>query len=380
MPEDQSVSERVNVGIDFKNPKALSVLNHIDEIRAQFREKVDQKEPAVELTNSERAILEEVQIAARCFFTNKAHSLQLSESQESHILERIKKIPYARFIKPLSKAKHAHTETHGSWDGDLNILSIIKDDTISDLLNLGKIIGHEMSHASVYNEVRRYFEDEKTAADGEYGLPVPIGKVERDGLDTVTESNKGNKHVIRKAGALENGLAELDAIDFYYSILRQYFPQEFKKRANWKKDKDFQKRYAELCKTSFGALPLERIDPLMYIQKKRLPLVGVVEFSPTADPNLNNQVRFTEEVCKIVGYSLTSEAERNTATSEDFFRKGRLALDRDRFSGTFDGTMKLIEIFGGKQIIPIFHADDLGNHLNEAMEVVNRKKQELGIS
>lgn len=253
--------------------------------------------------------------------------------------------------------------------------NIVIVNSIYDIIITGQILAHELSHAQTKSETR---------IDWDYqgGEPTKVREAKKVGIEVIGRGET-------RAGAIENGLAVMDNVDFYYQVLSKMFADEVERRkqTNLLEKIKLERVLSNLNKSVYGPVTWVEAEPF------RIKGRGRKEGAPTNIRPYKSlgvsglkSYRFIQELCRIVGYEQTKRYGASQSLSIDLVSEGRKVLDRDRFTGSHEGLKMIVKIFGGKQAKTIFRAPhDLptfGEDANfvKAMEVIKTKEQELGLN
>lgn len=345
---------RDNLEINYFDLPEDEVLAHDLETREELREARDAKIASLEpfpFTEGQQALLEQAKEESIGYFRHKFQRLGFPES----LLEPT---PHIYFVK-------ANTDSTSSvTGGENNVMTgttVVYVDGDEDLLSLATTQAHELSHKLTRSELRFHWSE------------VTGGIKSATIVDGLKRARSDGVHF----DALENGLATLDNVDIYFLSLQRLFPDLAQRHRDIVQRGPIEEELRMMNWSRFRPIPMLRADPFVSLCASTNPGDEPESFG-FKRVGLETY-RFIEEVCKTLGYSTLHATSPTQFTDSELIQKGRDILDYDRYTKSNEGLKAIVRIFGKENAKIIFKADDYGDYLVEAMDVVLGVQEKLDI-
>ncbi len=267
-------------------------------------------------------------------------------------------MPDVRYIEPLVGDQEGVAAYYAPR---LNLIGVSIDRKQEDMLTVAMDTAHELSHAITGAETRIYWNAKNSSP-----LPDLRGIVSMAGTESV--NGKGEKI----GGAVDNGLAVMDTVDIYNRTLKEMYPKEHARRV---KTKD---AFTTKIGWNKAFKPLSDDEKIPFIEHHKLPIPIIGSRFPIAHTRLSGfRYQFIKELCRTVGYTQLSDAEKKRIGFSDLVERGRRVLDRSRYLRDNSGLRAIVDAFGPEAAKTIFSADDHDGNLEAAFRKIEARQQEL---
>lgn len=195
-------------------------------------------------------------------------------------------------------------------------------------------IAHAVSHLSTRNkdEARQYMSSQDEHAPR---------RLWTKGAELV-----GNRQPL--GGALEEGMATLDQVDFFNTYLQINHPQEYARRRQAAESLDIQKQVQKLMsKRLYGEISPLAIAPFIVLESHHRRVRGT-KIVPTLDVIGLKRYLFARKMCEVLGKSLAPD---QILGQDGAIQLGRDEIDKDRYLRTQDAHRKIVEAMGGGAVV-----------------------------
>lgn len=346
------------MGIPVEHPFAERVGGVFDGMTNNDREKWIENEKPIQLDPSEQAPLTEAKAKTLEFLRAKILGLGIPADKLDAVMARFNSVPEVRYVEPLVGGQEGIA---AYYNPRLNLIGVAVDRKQEDMLTVAMNTAHELSHAVSGAETRAYW-------DAHNSSPIPDLK----GIVAMvgTESVNGKREKI--GGAVDNGLAIMDTVDIYNHALKDMFPKEHARRVKAKNALATRIGWNKTFK------PLTDDEKTPFVQHHKLPIPIIGKRFPFAHTQLSGfRYQFIKELCRTVGYSNLSDAEKKNVGSVDLVSRGRNILDKSRYLRDNSGLRAIVDAFGPEAAKTIFSADDHDGNLEAAIKKIEARQLEL---
>lgn len=310
------------------------------------------------LAEQDKVTLERAERIIKEYFVCKLQNLGVDPNP------RISSLPPVQYVTASEQGLRL-----GGLHIPFNIIRVVCDERKGDLLDAGKMVAHEISHALANRRMYVYWGE---TSEGKL-------QIERERAVVGIETPGSRK--TRKAAGIENGLAIWDQVDCYKEIGTQLLNEALEQHRLGTGRYSIDKEIEALSRTNFGPIDSGNIEPFIDNETItiRIPIVGLTLYKlkvSTLNIGLLKNFRFIEELSKIVGHHRSTDINDR----HEYPQEGRSFLDLHRFTTPEPALRVIVEIFGSREAKIIFNATDQADEsLDTAMNVVKKKKDSLGI-
>lgn len=306
----------------------------------------------VKFTDEQKSVLNTVGREINEFFLTKLRRFEIPETY----LDRINRVNYVYLNKQ---------DCGGYWDPFKRIGYVEGNPDSVDLLGICLGTVHEKSHGLGRTELRIYLGKKPDAGFAQ-------------GITTI-----GNRQT--RALVLEEGLADMDAVEFYQKHGSRLFLGDIERRLSALLESPEIRAEVEWVNSSYG--PVDEKIIAAYVRRQREGNDIKTYICSVAI----GCYRLTEEVCRTIGHVLAKEAGKGDIPESEKIQLGRDLLDRDKFPQlrngkdlqSNEGLKTIVRVLGpkaAKLLIGIDTFDDkVSDKLQESMAAVREVQRRLGL-
>ena len=187
-------------------------------------------------------------------------------------------------------------------------------------------IAHAVSHLSTKNEVRQYMSSDKDAPHQTWSSGAEVA---------------GNKNTL--GGALEEGMATMDQVDFFNTYLQINFPDEYAKRRRAAESKEIKKQVERMVENRrYGEVNALTLVPFVVLETHNRPVLGP-KVVAILDVVRLKEYLLARKMCDVLGKSLAGD---KIMRPDEYIQLGRDLIDKDRYLRTQDAHRGIVAVMG----------------------------------